>query len=235
VTDVVEQVRHTGGQADGLVADLASLSAAARLAREAAQRAPALDVLINNAGVGPASPAGRRELSHDGYELRLAVNYLAPWVLVRELLRSGLPRRAIVNVASAGQAPLNFDDPMLERSYDGWQAYSQSKVAIIMLTFDLAEAHPDLPVNALHPGTFLDTAMVRDMGIKPQGTAEEGAAAVVAVLERSLDGNVTGTYFDGTRPARPDAQALDATARRQLHRLTEALAGSTVTRSRTPR
>jgi NAD(P)-dependent dehydrogenase (short-subunit alcohol dehydrogenase family) len=159
------------------------------------------------------------------------VNYLAPYVLSRELLRVGLPHRALVNVSSAGQAPIDFRDPMLEHRYDGWQAYSQSKLALVMLTFDLAEAHPDLPVKALHPGTFPDTTMVREMGIKPQGTAEEGAAAVVGVLEMSLGRNVTGTYFDRTRPARPDAQALDPAARRELHRFTEQLVGGGATRS----
>lgn len=225
VAEVVEQLRRDGGRAEGMLADLASLEETVRLADEVARRAPELDVLINNGGVGPASPGGRREVSRDGHELRFAVNYLAHYVLTRELLGRGLPRRAIVNVSSAGQAPIDFGDPLLERRYDAWQAYCRSKLALVMLTFDLAGERPDLRVNALHPGTYLDTPMVRAMGVKPLGTAEDGADAVMAVLEQSLTKDVTGRYFDGGRPARPERQAMDPAARRRLRDLSDALAG----------
>jgi NAD(P)-dependent dehydrogenase (short-subunit alcohol dehydrogenase family) len=225
VADVVQGIRRDRGQAEGVVADLASLESTARLAAEVADRAPALDASINNAGVGPASPGGRREVSRDGYELRFAVNYLAHYLLTRELLRRGLPRRAIVSVASAGQAPIDFEDPLLERRYDGWRAYCQSKVAQVMLTFDLAEEVPRLAVNALHPGTYLDTPMVREMGVKPLGTAEDGAGAVVALVEDGPRGEVTGRYFDVRTPARPERQANDPAARRKLRELSEELIG----------
>lgn len=226
VAELVEQLRREGGRAEGVVADLASLEETVRLAEEVARRAPDLDATINNAGVGAASPGGGREVSRDGYELRFAVNYLAHYVLTRELLGRGLPRRAIVNVSSAGQAPIDFTDPLLERRYDGWRAYCQSKLALVMLTYDLAEERPDLRVNALHPGTYLDTAMVREMGVRPLGTAEEGAGAVLAVLEQSLAKGVTGRYFDRGRPARPERQATDPAARRLLRELSDALAGA---------
>lgn len=223
VGEVVQRLRHDGGRAEGIVADLASLERTARLAAEVAERAPGLDALINNAGVGPASPGGRREVSEDGLELRFAVNYLAPYHLTHELLQRGLPRRAIVNVASLGQAPIDFDDPLLERRYDGWQAYCQSKVALVMFTFDLSEEVSKLAVNSLHPGTYLDTPMVREMGVNPLGTAEDGARAVLALLEASLGGEVTGRYFDGVQPADPDPQASDPEARRRLRDLSETL------------
>ena len=226
VAGMVEELRRGGTKAEGLTADLASLAETRRLAREVADRAPSLDALINNAGVGPASPDGRREVSRDRYELRFAVNYLAPYVLTRELLERGLPRGAVVNVSSAGQAPIDFDDPQLERRYDGWQAYCQSKLALVMLTYDLAAEFPCLAVNALHPGTYLDTAMVRDMGVRPLGTAEDGGRAVVELLRRSLARSVTGRYFDGGREARPERQAADPGARRRLRDLSERLVGS---------
>ena len=222
VADAVRQVGD-GGRAEGIVADLASLESTTRLAAEVSTRAPALDALVNNAGVGPASPGGRREVSRDGYELRFAVNYLAHYHLARELLRRRLHRRAIVNVSSLGQAPIDFDDPLLERSYDGWRAYCQSKLAMVMLTYDLAEELSGVAVNALHPGTYLDTPMVRAMGVRPLGTAEDGAEAVVGLLERSLRGTATGQYFDVGRPARPEAQARDPEARRRLRELSETL------------
>src|SRR5207249_2738790 len=96
-------------------ADLASLNEV----RSLAERVGPLDVLVNNAGIGAT---GGRQESADGYELRFAVNYLAPFLLTRLLVAS-----RIVNVSSAGQAPIDFDDVMLERHYDGVQAYCQSK------------------------------------------------------------------------------------------------------------
>src|SRR5262249_12941036 len=92
-----------------------------------------IDVLVNNAGIGTAEPGdGERLESEDGYELRFAVNYLAPFLLTRltlPLIERG-ERARIVNVTSAGQAPIDFDDVLLERSYNGIQAYCQSKLAL---------------------------------------------------------------------------------------------------------
>jgi NAD(P)-dependent dehydrogenase (short-subunit alcohol dehydrogenase family) len=224
VMRVVRQTREGGGRAEGLVADFSSLESTARLAREVADQAGMLDVLINNAGIGAGPPSGGRELSRDGYELRFAVNYLAPFVLTCELLGRGLPRGAIVNVASAGQAAIDFGDPMLQRGYDGWRAYRQSKLALIMFTFDLAGQVPGIVSNALHPGTFLNTKMVRESEVDPLGTAETGADAVIGVLKESLTSGVTGRYFDGGRPALPHRQAEDPVARRRLRELSDELA-----------
>src|SRR2546422_113733 len=111
------------------LADFSSLDQVRRLARDVESENERLDVLINNAGIGFGTPGGEREESADGYELRFAVNYLAPFLLTNlllPLLRRSAPAR-IVNVASAGQVPIDFDDPMLERRYDAFTAYRQSK------------------------------------------------------------------------------------------------------------
>jgi NAD(P)-dependent dehydrogenase (short-subunit alcohol dehydrogenase family) len=226
VGNVVRELREAGGQAEGFVADLASLEQTAGLAREVAERAPRLDVLINNAGIGAGPPTGGRELSRDGYELRFAVNYLAPYLLTRQLLGYGRPSRAIVNVASAGQAAIDFRDPMLASGYDGWRAYRQSKLALIMLTFDLAEEFPEIACNALHPGTFLDTKMVRESEVSPRGSASAGASAVVELLKESLASGVSGRYYDGGRPTRPLRQAEDPAVRQRLRILSEQLTQS---------
>ena len=117
-----------------VVGDLASLHAVRALADQVPDR---LDVLVNNAGIGFA---GGREESKDGYELRFAVNYLAGFLLaslLRDRLAASAPAR-IVNVASAGQEAIDFDDVMLEDGYDGARAYRQSRLAPILHAFDLA-------------------------------------------------------------------------------------------------
>jgi NAD(P)-dependent dehydrogenase (short-subunit alcohol dehydrogenase family) len=212
-----------------LRADLASLADVAALAGAVPDATDRLDVFVSNAGIGFTEPGGGRRLeSADGYELRFAVNYLAGYVLTRRLLpllRASAPAR-IVQVASAGQQPIDFDDVMLERSYDGVRAYRQSKLAQVMLTFDLADELDGSGVTAttLHPATFMATSMVRDAGIAPVSTVEQGLEATWRlVADPALDG-VSGVYFNGTREAYPDAQAFDPQARRALRELSERLA-----------
>jgi NAD(P)-dependent dehydrogenase (short-subunit alcohol dehydrogenase family) len=212
---------RTEGEAEGFVADLASLAQVRRLGEEVAAAHPRLDVLINNAGVGGGPRGSGREVSADGHELRLAVNYLAPVALTRALLpqlRAGAPAR-IVNVGSAGQEPLDFGDPELTRGYSGMSAYRRSKFALAAHTFALAEELGDsgVSVNVLHPATYMDTAMVREGGIAPWNTVADGAPGVLALATRDLG---TGGYVDGTRPARAHEQAYDREVQRRLAAVT---------------
>jgi NAD(P)-dependent dehydrogenase (short-subunit alcohol dehydrogenase family) len=214
------------GELEWLRADLASLDQVAALADTVLEE-ERLDVLVNNAGVGTA---GGREESADGYELTFAVNYLAPFVLTRRLLpllERSAPSR-IVNVASAGQAPIDFDDPMLERGYGGAQAYSQSKLALIMFTIDLAEELKGTRVtaNSLHPGTYMPTGMVKAAGIRPVTPLEDGIEATLRLIEDPKVAGVSGSYFDGTEESAPHPQAHDTGARRRLRELSEELTGA---------
>ena len=212
-------------------ADFSSLDAVRRLADRIQADHERLDVLINNAGIGTGRRRSPREVSADGYELRFAVNYLAPFLLTYRLLpllRRSAPAR-IINVSSAGQAPIDFDDVMLERGYNGRRAYGQSKLAQVMFTFDLAEelAGSGITINCLHPATLMNTKMVRESDHfgSPMTTVEEGAEAVeYLALSSKLEG-VTGEYFEGKQPARADPQAYDLEARRRLHVLSEQWAG----------
>jgi NAD(P)-dependent dehydrogenase (short-subunit alcohol dehydrogenase family) len=213
-------------------ADFASLDEVRRLAERVLGAEERLDVLINNAGVGAGGRAGRREESADGHELRFAVNYLAPFLLTNALLpllRRSAPAR-IVNVASAGQEPIDFGDVMLRRNYSGQRAYRQSKLAQIMFTFELAQrlqatGETGVTVNALHPASLMNTKMVFESFGYAASTIEDGVASTVRLATAPDLDAVTGRYFDRFRESRADEQAYDPHARRRLWQLSEDLTG----------
>lgn len=225
---LVQEIEREGkGTARFYRADLASLAEVRQLADAVLRDYDRLDVLINNAGIGSNLPAGR-QLSADGHELRFAVNYLAGFLLTRALLpriRASAPAR-IINVASIGQAPIDFDDVMLERGYTGGRAYGQSKLAQIMFTLDLARELEGTGVDvfALHPATYMATTMVLSAGIEPRSTIAEGADAVMHLV--TTPGLQSGQFFNGTRPGRANAQAYDDAAREKLRALSIALTGA---------
>src|SRR4051812_195217 len=184
VREVTAGLLAAGGSAQAFVADFASLSQVRQLATSV-NAAGRLDVLVNNAGVGFGQDVRKRETSGDGFELRFAVNFLAPFLLTELLVTRSSISRAVVNVASAGQASLARDDLMSDSKYDGVLAYRRSKLALIVDTFQRAAADPSRAYLALHPGTFLATKMVREAGITPQGSATSGAEAVFGVIARA--------------------------------------------------
>jgi NAD(P)-dependent dehydrogenase (short-subunit alcohol dehydrogenase family) len=229
--DAIDEIRdRTGSESiHWYRADLSSLDEVRAMAQRIADEVERLDVLVNNAGIGTTLDGDERRMeSADGHELRFAVNYLAGFLLTRRLipLLAGSAPARIVNVSSAGQAPIDFDDVMLERRYSGVQAYCQSKLAQVMFTFDLAEELDDARVtaNCLHPATYMPTKMVREAGVSPTSTLEEGLRATLRLAaDPELDG-VTGQYFDGERESAAHPQAYDPEARRRLRELSERLA-----------
>ena len=187
-----------------------------------------LDALVNNAGVG----LHKRQVTEDGYELTFAVNYLAPFLLTNLLLpvlRTSAPAR-VVNVASIGQAPVNFNDVMLEHGYNMALAYAQSKLALIAFTFELAErlrseGATGVTVNALHPATLMPTKLVFETYGRTVDSLEQGVTATLRlVIDPELEG-VSGAYYDGLEEATADPQVHDADARRRLWELSERLCG----------
>ncbi|SKA30995.1 NAD(P)-dependent dehydrogenase, short-chain alcohol dehydrogenase family [Enhydrobacter aerosaccus] len=228
--EVLAAIRTAGGEGRFYPADFAALAEVRGLAEALARDCPRLDVLINNAGIGTGRPGEGRQTSKDGYEMRFAVNYLAPFLLTRRLaplLRTSRPAR-IVNVASSGQNQIEFDDVMLTRGYGGQRAYGQSKLALIMFTFDLAQelAGTGVTANCLHPATYMDTAMVRESGISPWSSVDEGAAAILHLAVGPDMAERTGLYYDGLQPAHASSQAYDREARARLRALSLQLTGS---------
>jgi NAD(P)-dependent dehydrogenase (short-subunit alcohol dehydrogenase family) len=229
--EALEEIRaRTGTESlNWYRADLSSLDEVRALSDRVGTDWDRLHALVNNAGIGGKTVGGarRRMVSADGHELRFAVNYLAGFLLtrrLRDLIVRSAPAR-IVNVTSAGQTAIDFDDVMLERRYSGSQAYGQSKLAQVMFTFDLAEEleGAGVTVNCLHPATLMPTNMVRDAGTRPVSSLAEGVSATLRLLvDPELDG-VSGCYFNGRREARAHRQAYDPEARRRLRELSEGL------------
>jgi NAD(P)-dependent dehydrogenase (short-subunit alcohol dehydrogenase family) len=222
-----EELRSQTGseKVNSYLADLSSLAAVRNLAERILSTHDRLDVLVNNAGI----IARERKESKDGYELTFAVNYLSHFLLTRlllPLLKDSVPAR-IVNVASAGQSPLDFSNLMLGQGYDAMKAYSQSKLAQVMFTFDLAEQMRDtgVTVNALHPASLMATKMVQSTFGYTMSTVEEGAQAVMRLAVSPEVEGVTDRYFDGTREARANRQAYDSRVRNKLWVLSELLCG----------
>lgn len=221
---LVAAVRATGGSAIFYQADFASLHAVRRMAETIASAHAHIDVVVNNAGVG----GGDRRMSEDGYELHFAVNHLAHFLLTWTLLPC-LGQRApsrVISVASASQKPINFSDVMFECDYDEYRAYSQSKLANIMHSLDLAHdlGGVDLTSASLHPGSYLDTNMIRAAGGQPITPVDVGADAVLALVNGAAAA-ISGRHYDGQRETRAHPQAYDLEARRKLRQLSMELTG----------
>jgi NAD(P)-dependent dehydrogenase (short-subunit alcohol dehydrogenase family) len=223
---LVQEIEREGsGSARFYAADFASFEQTRGLAEAILRDYDRLDVLVNNAGFGSAP--NERLLSEDGHEFRFQVNYLAGFLLTKMLmprLLSSTPSR-IVNVSSLAANPIDFDDVMIEKNFSGGRASGQSKLSQVMMTFDLAEElqGTGVMVNALHPAAYMDTGMVRRLGITPRATVDEGATAVMQlVTSTEIE---AGQFFVGLRPGRANAQAYDSDARARLKRLSEELTG----------
>jgi len=212
---------------DFLVADLSSQKEVRRLADEFRNRYNRLNVLVNNAG----AVFMKRQLSVDGIEMTFALNHLAYFLLTLLLIdpiTAGAPAR-IINVSSGAHygGRLDFNDLQNERAYNSWKAYSQSKLANIYFTYELARRLEGkaITVNALHPG-FVATNFGKSNGgvFRPIfGLAHLGAISPIQGAQTSIylasspevEG-VTGKYFDRKKAMRSSEVSYDAGAARRL-------------------
>ena len=228
--EVVSEIEKEGkGSAKFYAADLASFQQTREFAETILRDYDRLDVLINNAGIW-LKPEDGRQVSADGHELTFAVNYLSGFLLTRMLLPriiQSAPSR-IVNVASnaQGRATIDFDNVMLERNYSDSRAYSQSKLAQVLFTFDLARElqGTGVIVSAMHPGSFMDTNMIFSRGGQPRSSVKDGTEAVFRlVTSPDLE---SGQYFNVLKQERAsNALAYDEAAREKLRKLSIQLTG----------
>jgi NAD(P)-dependent dehydrogenase (short-subunit alcohol dehydrogenase family) len=226
---VVAAIDSVGkGSARFYAADFASLDQVRAFAATVLRDYPRLDMLVNNAGIGLiGNDGGARQISVDGHEMHFAVNYLAGYLLTYQLLPrlKAAPAARIINVSSIGQSTVNFDDVNMTNGYTGGRAYTQSKLAQVMFTIDLAKEleATKVRVYSLHPATYMATSMVTGAGITPRTTVAQGAEAVMNLVTGAT--LVNGGFYNGTAPARANAQAYDETARAQLRALSRRLTG----------
>lgn len=228
----VEEVqRRSGGKAELLLMDLASLASLRQAAAELRERHPKLKVLLNNAG----RICDRREETRDGVEAVLGVNHLGPFELTRGLLpalQAGAPSR-IVNVSSAAHARASWDwsDPQLEKGWSRMRAYANSKLANIWFTRELARRlPPGVTATAVHPGVVA-TNLFRGWPAFVQWgmrlffrTPEDGARPLVKLADAPEVAGKTGVYFDRLDEKTPSAAAQDDAGAKRLWDYSEALA-----------
>ena len=214
---------------DLLLADLSSQESIRQLAEDFLQRYTKLHVLINNAGLISL----RRRETVDGLEVTFAVNLLAPFLLTNLLLdviKASAPSR-IINVSSASHEAgyINMDDLQLEGHYRYLRAYGQSKLALVLFTYELARRLQGTGVtaNCLHPGFVasnfgqngtgpISRAVVNlifsSFGISP----EEGAKTSIFLATSPEVEGVTGKYFVKSIPKRSAPITYDESLQRQL-------------------
>ncbi|GAA1243821.1 SDR family oxidoreductase [Oryzihumus leptocrescens] len=236
---VVEALRRDSGndRVEGMVADLSSQAEVRRLATDFAAAHDRLDVLVNNVGGFWAT----RHVTADGLERTFALNHLAPFLLthlLRPLLEASAPSR-VVTVSSGAQAMgrIDFADLQGERSYGGQRAYSQSKLANVLFTYELARRLEGTGVtaNALHPGVVRtgfgqedSSALFRVMlpVVRPfMLSPERGAETSVYLASSPEVEGVSGKYFVRKKARRSSPASYDAQAARRLWEVSAELTG----------
>lgn len=222
--EVLAEIRaNSGSDAVALLlADLSSQASIHQLAQDFQATYEHLHVLVNNAGVGP----WRRSVTVDGIETTFAVNYLAPFLLTHLLLdrlKTSAPAR-IVNVTSALNGPLDFDDLQRERRFDPMQVYAQSKFALIPFTYELARRlqGSEVTVNCLSPGVVA-TNLSRDYPLAFRlmtriffSNPEKGAQTSLYLASSPEVEGVTGKYFDRRKEKRTSPHTYDVAIRERF-------------------
>ncbi|MBI5626642.1 MAG: SDR family NAD(P)-dependent oxidoreductase [Nitrosomonadales bacterium] len=196
-------------------ANLADLAAVALMAQDLAARLTNLDALVNNAGVYMT----RREVSKDGFEMTLEVNYLAHFLLTMLLLpllkKSPEPRVVTVSSIAHTRGRLDFDNLNGERHFDSYHAYASSKLADTLFANELARREPWLASNSLHPGV-IDTKLLHT-GFNAKGDSVAVGARTSVYLATSPDvKSISGKYFDNCAAIRPAPLAENQQLAQQL-------------------
>lgn len=212
-----------GGTVEYYRADLSRMSDVEALARDVAERHTALDVLINNAGIysAPSAP------TQDGFDVRFAVNTIAPYLLTLRLLPLLGASGRVINLSSAAQSPV---DPIAltgQTNLPDGTAYAQSKLALTMwsraLAHTLGDAGP--AIIAVNPGSLLGSKMVKEAYGMDGGDLRIGANILARAALDDEFAEASGQYFDNDQGqfAPPHRDALDPKKSNEIVRIIEAV------------
>lgn len=229
VEAVVTEIKATSNNENikGFVADFSDLKAVKQLAEHIKSKVPSLDILINNAGV-LKTPI---EKTKEGLDIRMAVNYLAAYVLTENILpilEKGNNTR-IVNLSSAAQSTVRDAVLTGDASVNLSEAYAQSKLALTMWSFQFAKQHPNITTIAVNPGSLLNTKMAKEAYGQHWSPAEKGVNILYDLATSDAYKDTTGKYFDNDKgetighfaSAHPDA--YDTTKIENLLELTNSI------------
>lgn len=228
VQPVADEIKQLGGKADVVAFDLASMASTRQGAAEIASRYPAIHALINNAGIWLGK---ERRVSPDGLEETWAVNTLAPHLLTRALLPNlkAAGDARVVNVASTEHyfGKINWDDTQFEKGWTARYTYRQSKLALVMLTNELARRETSIRANSLHPGIggtplFRNYPRFIQFWINLLMRTPESCAQPVARLATATE---TGNFFVRFKQKAPHKTAQDADACKRIWDIVEQQAG----------
>ncbi|MEU4982759.1 SDR family NAD(P)-dependent oxidoreductase [Streptomyces sp. NPDC021969] len=214
-----------------IAADLSGLANVRDLAAVLLDRCPRIDVLVNNAAAQPS----RRTLTADGYELNLAVNHLAPYLLTRllgERLQESAGRVVTTSSSTHAKGAFDFGDPQMAHGWKSQRSYGRSKLANILFTSELRR-RTGLPASAFHPGA-VTTDLNRDSPfvrlVKPferflLAAPEKGADTLVWLATDAEGGEPRGLYYVDRRPEEPAPLARDGELAAQLWKFSADLVG----------
>ena len=233
---VQEEIRRTTGSASlqFFQAELSSAKDIQKLADQIKESHDRLDVLINNAGTFQQE----RRLNDDGLEKTFAINYLAQFRLVHELLdllkrsasgnASGNASSRIVNVASIAHwnaSAMDWSNLQGEKRYDGFEAYARSKLAVVLFTYALAMRLEGTGVtaNCLHPGVIKTKLLRAGFGDYPGDTPENGAKTSVYLASSPEVEGISGRYFEKCKPMRSSPISYDLELQERLWQISTEL------------
>jgi NAD(P)-dependent dehydrogenase (short-subunit alcohol dehydrogenase family) len=221
------QVRYAEGSFEGASFDLGSQDAIRKGVAKLRETHARLDVLVNNAGIF----AQERVITEDGIEVSLAVNHVGAFLLTEllmPLLLAAKPAR-VINVSSIAHSrgAIHFDDLTLAKTFTGYVAYAQSKLANVMHARGLARRHPptDLIAFSLHPGVIGTKLLREGFGPVRGATTAAGARTSVLLAVADVPPGQSGDYFSDGVVTPPCAAALDDAAVERLWTETTRLAG----------
>ncbi len=196
---VIEEIKVESGneKIDGFIADFSNLDEVQKMADRINDSLSKIDVLINNAGVFKSSNSPTK----DGLDIRFVVNYLAPYLLTKKLLPllKNSNEARVINLSSAAQSSVSLDALTGKTTVSTQEAYAQSKLALTIWSFDLAQKEPSISVIALNPGSLLNTNMVKEAFGRFWSSADKGADIIFELATSNQYDKLTGKYFDNDR------------------------------------